>query len=371
MTNNSYTPPSHSPFLPAEEDGEWVRVWVPRTALPSPQVGTLESQFPTSPLSAQFGTPTTVAQSFYPSPTWDQPQMPGPNDFFSSPTSTSPLNSTPFSGSPVDQLFDDFDIDAAFQDANPLLANDSLFGLADHSLLSLGDENFSSAPLTDQNVVDAELFNAFVDFSGVDLGLDFGLGAAPAVIGALTPSTAAAGSPTSSTQGLEGFGDLALYSSIPLAATPDLTQHSSILPNTATDSTPYSSVPITVTPDSAGYSPIPIGTSPGSSISSPPSTSPSAQGVFPCSHSYCNHVFDRSADLRRHERKHRRNFACDLCGKGHIDQRGLGRHMWAQHKTEAKKRNTRSEMIKCTECDYEGRSDNVARHIKTKHGPKK
>lgn len=369
MTNNTYTP-SHSPFLPAEEDGEWVRVWVPRTALPLPQAGTHESQFPTSPFSAQFSTPTTVARPFYPSPDWDQSQMLGSSEFFSSPTSTSPLNSTPFSGSPVDQLFDDFDIDAALQDINPLLANQSLFGLADHSLLSPGDGSLSSA-LTDQNLADDELFNAFVDFTGADHGFDFGLGAMSALVGAFTPSTAATVSPTSSTHGLDGFGDLALYSSIPPAATPEPTQHSSILPNTNADFTLYSSVPITASPDSAGYSPIPMGTTPGSSISSPPNSSPSVKGVFACPHSHCNHVFDGTADLRRHERKHRRNFACDVCGKGHIDQRGLGRHMWAQHKTEAKKRNTRSEMIRCTECDYEGRSDNVVRHIKNKHGPKK
>ncbi|KAK4466384.1 hypothetical protein QBC42DRAFT_83324 [Cladorrhinum samala] len=99
------------------------------------------------------------------------------------------------------------------------------------------------------------------------------------------------------------------------------------------------------------------------SSASPQPPSPPAQS-FACSESLCTKTFDKLADLRRHERKHRQPFRCDICNKGHLDKRALSRHLWAQHPEHAQKTNTRSERTKCTKCDYEGRADNVARHMK-------
>lgn len=362
MNHNSYSLQSHSPSFPAEEDGEWVSVWVPRTALPSPQVGPHESQlFANSPLSSQFAILPVTPQSPYPSQAWDQSQLVGMNHFYPSPANTSsPLNNTPFSGSPVDQLLDDFDIDAALQDTNVFnvdqsllgLADHDLFGLPDHNLLGLGNESLMNTPILDQNPVDADLFSAFVDFSGVELDLSIVNGT-----NSFVPPTTSAGSPTSSTQALDDFNNFTLRSSIPSDATRDPTAYSSVATTQLANPTTY-------------YSPLTTGATPSSVTSSTPVSPSSSQTIFTCSRDYCNHVFGKVSDLRRHERRHRQNFRCDLCGKGHIDQRGLDRHMWAQHKGEAKKRNTRSEEIKCTECDYVGRSDNVARHMKRHSGKK-
>ncbi|KAG7286246.1 hypothetical protein NEMBOFW57_008553 [Staphylotrichum longicolle] len=101
---------------------------------------------------------------------------------------------------------------------------------------------------------------------------------------------------------------------------------------------------------------------------SPASTSPAvaAQPLLPCPDASCTRVFPNPSDLRKHARKHRQPFRCPLphCGKGHLDKRALARHLWAQHPDYAQRHNTRSERVKCTLCEYEGRADNVARHMK-------
>jgi hypothetical protein len=52
------------------------------------------------------------------------------------------------------------------------------------------------------------------------------------------------------------------------------------------------------------------------------------------------------------------------CGKGHLDNRALARHLWAKHREYAAQTGARSERVRCTFCDYEGRQDNVVRHMK-------
>ncbi|KAK4642958.1 hypothetical protein QC761_401960 [Podospora bellae-mahoneyi] len=143
--------------------------------------------------------------------------------------------------------------------------------------------------------------------------------------------------------------------------------------------TPFSDFGVALSPTSSvhessptfSYSP-PIFDSPfpattGASSDIP---SPSTPHIHSCSESNCSKTFDKVSDLKRHERKHRQPFRCELCGKGHLDKRALGRHLWAKHPEYAQQHNTRSERIRCTECDYEGRADNVARHSK-RHAKKR
>ncbi|KAM7191532.1 hypothetical protein V8F33_008883 [Rhypophila sp. PSN 637] len=58
------------------------------------------------------------------------------------------------------------------------------------------------------------------------------------------------------------------------------------------------------------------------------------------------------------------SFACALCDKPHIDNRALSRHLWAQHPDYAARTKTKSERARCPQCDYSGRADNLARHMK-------
>lgn len=140
--------------------------------------------------------------------------------------------------------------------------------------------------------------------------------------------------------------------------------------------------PATVTPASAS----PAGSSPDSTTSSSPSTNASSAQCLPCAEPSCPRTFTSRSDLRlaapschpsllpseadlpsprrKHERRHRLPFRCDLCGKGHLEKRGLARHLWARHAEYARQHNTPSERVKCELCDYAGRRDNVIRHMK-------
>jgi hypothetical protein len=127
------------------------------------------------------------------------------------------------------------------------------------------------------------------------------------------------------------------------------------------------------------------GTSP--TPSSP--VAPAPRQVHHCAEASCTKVFSRRSDLklasavpqflsqrvksnvattcRKHERNaHKQPFRCHLtgCGKGHADQRALHRHIWTRHREYAELHNIPSERAKCPHCDYEGRGDNLKRHMK-------
>ncbi|KXX80947.1 Zinc finger protein zas1 [Madurella mycetomatis] len=236
---------------------------------------------------------------------------------------TGPWNSLPISASPpsnndvIRSLADspveplqDFDIDMALQ----------LDGYL-RDTLPLG----ATIPLP--NTPSVGLFNN-LDFTGVNFSsdLDFAL---PAPNGSpfTPPSTASPGSSVHSSQGLVAVGN---------------------------NPSQYPLTPASLSP--AGSSP--------ASTPSPATMTPTTTQLLPCTEPSCPKTFTKRSDLRRHERKHRQPFPCALCGKGHLDKRALARHLWAKHAEYAQQHNTRSERVKCKLCDYEGRQDNVARHMK-------
>ncbi|KAK0701430.1 hypothetical protein B0T21DRAFT_432417 [Apiosordaria backusii] len=305
MSNNAYSSQTHSPCLPSDEQGEWV--WVPKTAMPSPQAGHLDYQHATTPLFTSGFEDSSASPTTFSANPWDSLMMTGQvdNTLFTSPSS-SMINEfgTPFTGSPADALLEDF-----FSDGH--------VG---------GSDLFSDVSLPQQDFISTDLLNPYVDgtlFPAIDLTLN---------IDTFVPEVATPFTP---------FG---------VALSPASSVHES---------------------PAFSYSP-PIFESslPATSSASPDALPPSAPQLHSCSESTCSKTFDKMSDLKRHERKHRQPFRCELCGKGHLDKRALGRHLWAKHPEYAQQHNTRSERIKCTECDYEGRADNVARHMK-RHAKKR
>ncbi|KAK3384137.1 hypothetical protein B0T24DRAFT_73503 [Lasiosphaeria ovina] len=112
----------------------------------------------------------------------------------------------------------------------------------------------------------------------------------------------------------------------------------------------------------------PVGSSPTAPLT-PPSSAHSqdtnVNSALSCSDPSCARKFDKAADLRKHERSHRRPFRCDICDKGHLDKRGLARHIWTRHRNVAIERGAGPpEHARCPECGKEGRRDNIARHMK-------
>ncbi|KAK4171867.1 hypothetical protein QBC36DRAFT_198352 [Triangularia setosa] len=299
MSTNAYSPQAHSPCLPSEEQGEWV--WVPKTAMPSPQAGHLECQYATAPLFTPGFEDSSASPTTFSANQWNSLMMSGQMDniLFTSPSSST-INEfgTSFTGSPADALLEDF-------------VHDGYVG---------GSTLFPEVALPQQDFISTDL-NPYVDsslFPAVDLNLN---------LDTLVADVATPFSP---------FG---------VALSPASSVH---------ESSPTFS-----------YSP-PIFDSPfpPTTGASPNVTSPSTPQILSCSERNCAMTFDKVSGLKRHERKHRQPFRCDLCGKGHLDKRALGRHLWAKHLEYAQQHNTRSERIKCTYCDYEGRADNVARHMK-------
>lgn len=149
-------------------------------------------------------------------------------------------------------------------------------------------------------------------------------------------------------------------------------------PATTTDeiSSPYSSAvdsSFTCDPRQV-YTASPSGgcSSPETTASPPtttrPSAAPNASPVFFCPDPSCFVTFTNPAALKKHERKHKQQFHCPLCRKGHLDKRAVDRHLWTRHEEYARKHDIKSERIRCRECDYESRSDNVRRHEKSQHG---
>ncbi|KAK5662676.1 hypothetical protein OQA88_8592 [Cercophora sp. LCS_1] len=107
-------------------------------------------------------------------------------------------------------------------------------------------------------------------------------------------------------------------------------------------------------------------TSPTTATGTPLSTPPTPNLEF-CSAPDCFEVFEKAVDRKKHERKHKQNFCCPLCNKGHLDKRALDRHLWTRHEEYAIRTGAKSEKTKCRVCDYSSRADNVRRHERSQH----
>ena len=130
---------------------------------------------------------------------------------------------------------------------------------------------------------------------------------------------------------------------------------------------PLNAVPLSPTIDS------PTTTSVQTTASSPVATKfpglSSAQ--YPCAEPGCLRTFSSAGHLKKHRRIHNAAFQCPLCGKAHIDNRARNRHLWTKHREYASQYEVKSEKTKCPHCLYEGRNDNVIRHITMKHSDRK
>ncbi|WYZ44462.1 hypothetical protein EsH8_VII_000898 [Colletotrichum jinshuiense] len=122
-------------------------------------------------------------------------------------------------------------------------------------------------------------------------------------------------------------------------------------------------------PASADGSPLGT-TSPGSDNAS------AAAHPYQCTTDGCTKTFRKEAQLKQHQRVHRKALVCTICRAEHRTEhkfaqvRDLERHLQARHKDVAEKANVRSEIRQCPHpgCEHEGRRDNVSRHHKSKHG---
>ncbi|OLN81885.1 hypothetical protein CCHL11_07013 [Colletotrichum chlorophyti] len=130
------------------------------------------------------------------------------------------------------------------------------------------------------------------------------------------------------------------------------------------DATTYSSFP-------ASAEGSPLGTSsPGSDAA------PAAAHPWHCTTDGCTKTFRKEAQLKQHQRVHRKALVCTICRAEHRTEhkfaqvRDLERHLQARHKDVAERTNVRSEIRQCPHpgCEHEGRRDNVSRHHKSKHG---
>ncbi|KDN69820.1 hypothetical protein CSUB01_12249, partial [Colletotrichum sublineola] len=130
------------------------------------------------------------------------------------------------------------------------------------------------------------------------------------------------------------------------------------------DGSPTDTTPATTT--TAGTA------SPGSDTAS----TGAASHPFRCAADGCAKSFRKEAQLKQHQRVHRKALVCDICrAEGRPEHkfaqvRDLERHLQARHRDVAQRTNVRSEVRRCPHpgCDHEGRRDNVSRHHKSKHG---
>ncbi|KAL0935508.1 uncharacterized protein CTRU02_210099 [Colletotrichum truncatum] len=110
-------------------------------------------------------------------------------------------------------------------------------------------------------------------------------------------------------------------------------------------------------------------------------TSPSssdAEYPYRCTTDNCTKTFRKEAQLKQHQRVHRKALVCPICrAERHTEHkfaqvRDLERHLQARHPEVAQKANVRSEIRECPHpgCDYQSRRDNVSRHHESKHGKK-
>ncbi|KAK2024641.1 hypothetical protein LX32DRAFT_569500, partial [Colletotrichum zoysiae] len=140
-----------------------------------------------------------------------------------------------------------------------------------------------------------------------------------------------------------------------------------------------------VFPDSTGISPADTTTtpttaagtaSPGSDAASTSTSASAASHPFRCAADGCPKSFRKEAQLKQHQRVHRKVLVCDICrAEGRPEHkfaqvRDLERHLQARHRDVAERTNVRSEVRRCPHpgCEHEGRRDNVSRHHKSKHG---
>ncbi|GKT42997.1 uncharacterized protein ColSpa_03178 [Colletotrichum spaethianum] len=113
-------------------------------------------------------------------------------------------------------------------------------------------------------------------------------------------------------------------------------------------------------------------TSPGSDVAG----TSAATHPFYCTTDGCTKTFRKEAQLKQHQRVHRKALVCGICRAERRTEhkfaqvRDLERHLQARHKDVAEKTNVRSEIRQCPHpgCEHEGRRDNVSRHHKSKHG---
>ncbi|KAI8214036.1 hypothetical protein K4K52_002758 [Colletotrichum sp. SAR 10_76] len=122
---------------------------------------------------------------------------------------------------------------------------------------------------------------------------------------------------------------------------------------------------------SATASPLP--TSPTS-----PTSPDAADHPYRCTTDSCTKTFRKEAQLKQHQRVHRKSLVCTICrAERHTEHkfaqvRDLERHLQARHPEVAQTANVRSEIRECPHpgCDHRGRRDNVSRHHESKHGKK-
>lgn len=93
-------------------------------------------------------------------------------------------------------------------------------------------------------------------------------------------------------------------------------------------------------------------------------------GKLACGWQDCPRTFDKEFDRTKHMRNHTRPLTCDICFKGKPQKKDLDRHMWSKHPDEARHRKTPKDEVVCSfpGCKHKGRSDNVTRHMRSRHG---
>ncbi|KAF4479723.1 hypothetical protein CGGC5_v012691 [Colletotrichum fructicola Nara gc5] len=92
-----------------------------------------------------------------------------------------------------------------------------------------------------------------------------------------------------------------------------------------------------------------------------PTSPDAADHPYRCTTDNCTKTFRKEAQLKQHQRVHRKSLVCTICR--------AERH--TEHKF-AQTANVRSEIRECPHpgCDHRGRRDNVSRHHESKHGKK-
>ncbi|KAI8312407.1 hypothetical protein K4K61_010320 [Colletotrichum sp. SAR11_59] len=109
-----------------------------------------------------------------------------------------------------------------------------------------------------------------------------------------------------------------------------------------------------------------------------PTSPDAADHPYRCTTDSCTKTFRKEAQLKQHQRVHRKSLVCTICrAERHTEHkfaqvRDLERHLQARHPEVAQTANVRSEIRECPHpgCDHRGRRDNVSRHHESKHGKK-
>ncbi|WQF87028.1 Putative Zinc finger C2H2-type [Colletotrichum destructivum] len=128
--------------------------------------------------------------------------------------------------------------------------------------------------------------------------------------------------------------------------------------------------PSSIFPASADGSPL------GTTTTTSPGSDSAAAHPYRCTTDGCPKAFRKEAQLKQHQRVHRKALVCDICRAERRTEhkfaqvRDLERHLQARHRDVAERANVRSEVRQCPHpgCEHEGRRDNVSRHHRSKHG---